>query len=335
MIAVITDTHLKQGNEDQVYDIFKQTIDICKQKGIKRLFHAGDWFTSRSSQSLSVLHATKKILNLFYKEDVGLTIIPGNHDLVDLESEISYLDIFDIYPNVLVIKKETSLDVLNGAGWNDVHLLPYFKENGSYLERLSKIQVHKPSILITHIAINGVKNNDGSEVQNNLKSELFKQFKFVLSGHYHAKNQLADNIWYIGSSHPQNFGEDNDKGICIVNKDLSLEFVNLNFPKYFTYRFDCKDIKQIVDQLKQVNHEYDKIRFVITGNETEIENFNRLIFDGYNVDVKFEKIYSQKTVELKKYKEDDIMLSFKQFCLDKKVEDNVRVKSINYLEKVL
>lgn len=334
MIAVITDTHLKQGNEDQVYDIFKQTIDICKQRGIKRLFHAGDFFTSRASQSLSVLLATKNILKLFSINDIGLTIIPGNHCKTDLGSEDSYLDIFNNYANVLVIKKETSLPIFSEVN-DDIHLLPYFKESGSYLERLSKLQVKIPSVLITHIAISGVKNNDGSEVQNNLKSELFKQFDLVLCGHYHKRDQLAQNIWYIGSSHPQNFGEDNEKGICIVNKDLSLEFVNLNFPKYFTYRFDCKDVMQITDQLKQVNHQYDKIRFVITGNETEIENFNRSIFDNYNVDVKFEKTYSQKIVELKKYKEDDIMLSFKQFCLDKKVEDNIRTKSINYLEKVL
>lgn len=334
MIAVITDTHLKQGNEDQVYDIFKQAIKVCQDRGIKQLFHAGDFFTSRASQSHSVMDKAMDIFNLFNQEEIGLTIIPGNHDRTDLESEKSFLDVFKVYRNIRLIKASEAIYV-EELGW--IHMLGYFKESGSYSTRLANFIAHnhEKTILITHIAISGVKNNDGSIVTNDLQPNLFKKYDLVLTGHYHFRNQLASNIWYIGSSHPQNFGEDNDKGICIVNKDLSLEFVNLNFPKYFTYRFDCKDIKQITSQLKQVNHEYDKIRFVITGNETEIENFNRSIFDSYNVDVKFEKTYSKKIVELKKYKEDDIMLSFKQFCLDKNIEDNIRTKSLNYLEKVL
>lgn len=333
MIAVITDTHLKQGNEDQVYDIFKQVIKICQDRDIHYLIHAGDFFTSRASQSLSVLLMTQKIFDLFTYSRVRLYIIPGNHCKTDLDSEDSYLDAFVSNKQITFIKKETSVDFGNE---HQVFFIPYFKEN-EYLRRLSNLETieDQKNILITHIGVDGVKNNDYGHISNSLRQELFIKFDLVLVGHFHFRNQLANNIWYIGSSHPQNFGEDNEKGICIVNKDLSLEFVNLNFPKYFTYRFDCKAIKQIVDQLKQVNHEYDKIRFVITGNETEIENFNRSIFDNYNVDVKFEKTYSQKIVELKKYKEDDIMLSFKQFCLDKQVQDNIRVKSINYLEKVL
>lgn len=333
MIAVITDTHLKQGNEDQVYDIFRQAIKVCQDRDIHYLIHAGDFFTSRASQSLSVLLTTQKIFDLFRSSSVMLYIIPGNHCKTDLDSEDSYLDAFVSNKHITFIKKETSVDFGND---HQVFFIPYFKEN-EYLRRFANLETieDQKNILITHIGVDGVKNNDYSHISNSLKQELFTKFDLVCVGHYHQRSQLADNIWYIGSSHPQNFGEDNEKGICIINEDLSLEFVNLNFPKYFTYRFDCKDIEQINSQLRQLFIGMDKIRFVITGNETEIDNFNRSIFNNYNVDVKFEKIYSQKTIELKKYKEDDIMLSFKQFCLDKNVLENIREKSINYLQKVL
>lgn len=333
---LLMDIHIKDNNVDLVNNIFDQIIDICLEQNIQFIFQGGDIFNSRASQSLNVLMCFVDFVNKLRDLGIGFYCISGNHDKVDLESCKGYPDIIQDTLKYACFSKETSITFLSSI--YDFHFLPYFKENGSYKERLQNIvnelNKDKKNILITHIAISGVKNNDGGLVENNLTSDLFDAFDNVLVAHYHNESKINEKIHYIGSVFPQNFGEDNNKGAWIISKK-GYNRVNLNFPKYFTYRFDCKDIIQITDQLKQVNHQYDKIRFVITGNETEIENFNRSIFDNYNVDVKFEKIYSQKIVELKKYKEDDIMLSFKQFCLDKQVQDNIRVKSINYLEKVL
>lgn len=345
-IVVITDTHLKQGNEDLVFDIFDQTIQYCLDNDIKRVFHAGDFFTSRTSQSLSVLNVTRKIFNLFNFKDVGLTIIPGNHDKVDLESEDSYLDIFSNYPNIQVIRKETSLPVFN-EDVDDVHLLPYFKENGSYLERLSNLQItpnspiyKNPSknLLITHIAISGVKNNDNSLVDNNLKTDLFNRFDLVITGHYHNRQQIKDNIWYIGSSHAQNYGEDNDKGICVVDENLNIEFVQLNFPRYNVFRFECSEINKMVESLSKLKiNDYN--RFIIKGSPEEVDNFNDSIFNkrnkGINLELKYEKTSLNSKVELKKYKDDDIMLAFKNFALEKNVNGPIYNKCEQILQKVL
>jgi len=339
-IVIITDTHLKQGNEELVFDIFNQTIQYCLDNNIKRVFHAGDFFTSRTSQSLSVLNMTRKIFRLFYFKDIGLTIIPGNHDKVDLESEDSYLDMFDNYPNIQVIKKETSLLVFNEYGY-DVHLLPYFKENGSYLDRLSNIKItsnQSKNLLITHIAISGVKNNDNSLVDNNLKTDLFNRFDLVVTGHYHNRQQIKDNIWYVGSSHAQNYGEDNGKGMCVIDENLNIEFVQLDFPKYNVFRFECSKIDEMIKTLCELRA-FDYNRFIIKGSPEEIDNFNDSIFNkrnkGINLELKYEKTSLNSKVELKKYKDDDIMLAFKNFALEKNVNGSIYNKCEQILQKVL
>lgn len=329
MITVITDTHLKQGNEEQICDIFIQVVNYCLNNNIKTLIHCGDFFTSRTSQSLSVLLVANDILNNISNSNIELFIIPGNHDKTNLENERSYLDVFSKHRNVHILDKEATI-------FSNYHFLPYFKENGSYLERLNKIKVdkNKKNILFTHIAISGVRNNDGSLVENNLKTELFDQFDLVISGHYHNRQQISDKVWYIGSTHPQSYGEDNDKGLCIIKEDLSLEFVKLEFSEYYQFKFNCSDLNKIKKQLKEINQQNNN-RFIITGNEPELDNFDRKIFDGYKVEVKYNKVYENKKIELKKYKTNDILDSFELFCKDKKTDINIKSKCLDYLNKVL
>ena len=96
MYPIITDTHLKQDNIDLVIDIFKQFIDLIKSRGLNKAIHMGDFFTSRSSQSLSCLLASQEIFDLFERERIELLIIAGNHDKTSLTDEKSYLSVGNV-----------------------------------------------------------------------------------------------------------------------------------------------------------------------------------------------------------------------------------------------
>ena len=174
MYPIITDTHLKQDNIDLVIDIFKQFIDLIKSRGLKTAIHAGDFFTSRSSQSLSCLLASQKIFDLFEEARITLYIIPGNHDKTSLIAEESYLNVVcNNLKYVNLIQKETTVIQSDGI---ILHFLPYFREGIEYLSRLSNLledeSFKQPKgvfkhVLITHASINGVKNNS---VYNSWKS---------------------------------------------------------------------------------------------------------------------------------------------------------------------
>ena len=74
-IAIITDTHLSSKNIALIESIFDQAIAYLKKEDIQNLFHAGDWFTSRTGQSVEVLVATQRILHKLDDAGIDLHII--------------------------------------------------------------------------------------------------------------------------------------------------------------------------------------------------------------------------------------------------------------------
>ena len=222
--VLLTDTHLKKDNLDLVEDIFRQACEVCIEQKCKTITHAGDWFTNRIGQNLQTLLRAKKIFEMI--ESYGLEIIgiPGNHDKTDQNSESSYLDVFENYKSFRLIKTEGFV-VLKGVL---LGFIPYFS-NPYYSDRLSKLNkmVDKEDvnykILITHVSVNGVKNNDGSLVEEGVSPKRFKLWDEVIVGHYHDASKVGSNINYVGSAYQSNYGEDiSGKGFTLIKDDGTL-----------------------------------------------------------------------------------------------------------------
>ena len=330
---ILTDTHLTKSNYALVRSIFEQAIDICKEKDIKRIYHIGDFFTSREAQPLNVLLEAQEIFSMIKKSGIKLSIVAGNHDKVSLESEDSYLDVFD--KDCILIKKEYSEEV---DGLN-ICWLPYFKEKGSYSKRLNNITDgiirHKKNILLTHIAIDGVSNNDSSPVENDIKRTLFKEFDKVLCGHYHFQ-QNFENIYYIGSSHASNFGEDSMKGFTLLYDDASIEFIKSKFPEYIKIKVDVDDKKQLLELEKKHANSKDNVRFVLTGNKEKLQSFKKDGLVGKGIDIKFESddvIVSSNNEKVQVYDRSNLKVAFDKFVLANEIKD--KEFGENYLEKIL
>lgn len=342
---LMTDTHLHKNNIDLVKSIFQQAILLCVERKINRISHLGDFFTSREAQPLEVLSQAQEIFNMLTVAGISIEIIPGNHDKVDLESEKSYLRILrsEIYGN-LIDSESSSFSEVN----SDLNILwlPYFKEKGSYLRRLKnlidKYYVEgKKNILMTHIAINGVQNNDGSTVENDLKSDLFKCFYKVFSGHYHCK-QSADNIYYIGSAYQANFGEDNLKGFTILHENGDHEFVKSKFPEFIKVNVNITGTKDDVAEIKRIKKEYgsseDHVRVVLVGEKEVLQSFKKSDLSEQGIDVKFNASDVNTNVDISNqeitvYNRSNISQAFDSFCEINSISD--KEEGQPYLEKIL
>ncbi len=322
----IKDTHLHIKTVDIVRSIFSQTVSLCKKLDVP-LFHAGDNFTARTSQPLEVLNVFKEILDELEEKRVVMFAIAGNHCKVDQEDERSYLTAFERHPNLKVFSKQESVDF----GDIVIHFLPYFKENGSYKERLESLQPieNKKNLLLTHIAVNGVKNNDGSGVENDLSKDLFDRYDLTMVGHYHDESWIGDKIWYFPGSYQANFGESTKKGCVIVYDDLSTEFIQLKFPKFIKHTVNLKDedsetqIKELVSEHKNSS---DNIRIVFEGDEADLNAINKQKFDAIGIDVKFDKndlkvdLNTLKTTQIS-FDKTSILEVFDEFCDLNEIED--------------
>jgi exonuclease SbcD len=343
---ILTDTHLKLDNIDLVNAIWQQAINKCKELKIDNIFFGGDFFTSRNAQPLDVLQEGLNIVKAVKEAKIKLFAISGNHDKVDLNSEKSYLDIYEPYLHLLC-REQTMIFQTAPIG---IYMVPYFKESGKYLEHLKEVigmlEVSKGSkafkctkhILITHIAVTGVMNNDGSKVENNLTTDLFKAFDKVMTGHYHDQSKIDKNIFYIGSAYQANFGEDDQKGFTILFDDGSHEFIQSDFPKYIKHIINISDTKKVKEVLKNKQIDSaDNIRIVFTGDDTQLSALNKEKFAEKGIDVKFEKevIRQDLSAVLKSnttFDRSNIKEAFNHFCKLNEYGENE--KGLEYLEKL-
>lgn len=332
---MLTDTHINDGNISIVEDLFEQAFSLCKERKIKTIFHLGDWFTSRKGQSQSILLATKRIIERMQRLDITCWIIRGNHDATDLESSESFLDIFEC-SHFNVVRYEFS----KAFGNLTIHFLPYFLEGGSYLARLTNClpSTINKNILLTHIAVNGVRNNDYSPVSNNLTLDKFDKFDKVFVGHYHNQSNIG-HIYYMGSVRQANFGEDDGKGFTILSDDGSFEFIQARFPRFDKILINIDELTiELIDQLRQEKKQspQDNIRVVLIGDKSKKQSFDRALLTDFGVDCVLEDIGDSissneiENVPLSLVKE-DILKYFHTFCEQNSIKDIE--KGLSYLEK--
>lgn len=341
LFSIITDLHISDVNYEKVIPVIIQSIEESVKLGLRTVFVGGDVFTSRKNQTLRVLNAWHSILDYCKQKKVHLVCIPGNHDKVDYTSEDSYLDVFRDHPNFVLIRDYEDYDLVSGVR---IHLIPFFDEKSTYSKYFEQVNLLKDgtNYLITHIAMNGVKNNDGSLVEESIAPKQFEQmFDKVFIGHYHDRQQIGSNIFYIGSIMQKNYGEDVDKGMTIVNDDQSHRLLKLEFDEFITLDIDLDttDINSLSKIAAGVKNESNHVRFKIEGEKSKIDALDRHQFDNLGIDVKCK--YKDITVSVD-YKEaqnfsgfdkQKINQEWDEFCdINKEIDQN---QGKQYLENAL
>jgi len=293
LAVVITDTHLNHKIIDLVENIFDQAIGHTIKLGLSVIYHAGDVFDSRKHQTLATLKAFARILKSLEDEKIVLRAIPGNHDKPDYFFKDSYLDIYREYESLELVRDYTAYEARDYM----IHMIPFFDEKEVYGEYIARSVAavrclpESKHILITHVAINGVKNNDGSEIEDTLGTKIFSSFEKVLVGHYHDKQDVGNNIKYIGSAYQKDFGENNDKGLSVIYTDGSIGRILLDFPEFKIVKLDLNKVTKdsLGKKIKQYADSVDNIRFKFSGTKEKIAALDRQVYAKVGIDIKVEQ----------------------------------------------
>lgn len=342
----ITDTHLSPSSVELNKDIFEQVISKAKELGLEKVYHGGDIFDSRKAQPLTVLKSFEEILDRFLEEGLMLIAIPGNHDKNDYNSKDSYLDPFKYHP-AFVLYSEYGIEEL--SKYSDIALLPFFSESGTYSEYLKNLNKHikedKRTFLLTHIAVNGVKNNDGSQVENSITEDTFSKYSLVIIGHYHNRSNTAHNIMYMGSAYQSNFGEDSKKGFMLLSETddggFETEFIQSHFPEYKKVVLDLNEVTPVEAErlIEDYDTENDNVRFVFKGSYEKINAIDKNKFKRQGVDVKLESlelevgIIEAQNEEFVSFDKEEIKKEFDSFCDSNEIDNKETGKK--YLTQIL
>ena len=337
---ISTDWHLKQDNIKQLKFLITQKCELAQELGVKTVFCLGDIFESRTGQQQETLASLSEILEIFEEYQITLIAIPGNHDKTAYLSTKSFLTPYKHHPFFLLVDKNLDIEVEN----INFSLQPYFKEN-LWLDNYNKLMSTNPivkgkkNIFLSHIAMNGSVNNDGSKVSCNISVGDFKEWDLVLLGHYHNAQQVGVNVFHIPSIQQNNFGENADKGFTVVYDDCSTEMIKSDFREFEKITVNLDTIsKTDFNTLVKTHSNSDKnIRFELIGSTDKVKSINKeeLGALGISVSIKVKEIedtieYAEQ--EIKEFNSTNIIDEFAEFCKEKEKDYD---KGVIYLQKKL
>tara|TARA_R110000803_G_scaffold210835_1_gene284166 strand:+ start:36213 stop:37277 length:1065 start_codon:yes stop_codon:yes gene_type:complete len=327
-----TDWHIKKENSEEIYNIMREKFDLTKELGLSEVFMLGDVFVSRVSQRMEILDSLWNILNLAKEYGITMYFIPGNHDKTDYNSDRSFLRFYQHHPNMVLIENHMSLI----RGDYELHMMPYFSHDSNKFIDNFKLcctpnDDTKKQILLSHFAVQGSINNDGSKIESGCSVSEFSNFEMVFLGHYHNMHNVSKNILHIPSLRQNNFAENEDKGFTIMYEDGVIELYSPEFTKFLKYKIDLDEmpfselLKEAEKYSKQA--EKDNIRFVITGEESLVRSLEISHFTEIGIDVKkniknlVPQLIDIPTIqEIVEWDQSTVIDRFKSFCKDKSLD---------------
>lgn len=272
---LLNDIHV---GKDTIKDFklnWKEAMDTAIDFQINHILVGGDLFLSRSSQNLAILLAVHDAFEECLDNNIKVTLIEGNHDLVDQEATRGYCHVFDSFDNVRVIGDWGEI------GFEDigVGLISYFPENGSFQEKHQELLKYfretdyKKWILYIHQGIRGALSQP---TDDELPASIFNDWDKVLVGHYHNRCKF-DNIEYIGSSRQHNFGEDEEKGYTILFSDGSTQFIkNKTNTRYKTLEVSFEEINShIKETIQELIEDGYKVKIKISCSSEQIKSLDK------------------------------------------------------------
>ena len=345
LTVLSTDWHLKKENIDQIKDLVQQQCELALELEVDTLICLGDIFDSRIAQREDVLSAFGEILDMIDSYGLKLWAIAGNHDRTVYSSPKSFLSPFKGRDYFKLVDRIARLPFLQEK--IQLNFIPFFSEE-VWVEQFESLRKTPQlpvlegckEILLTHIAVTGSRNNDGTMVSSSLSPGLFKDFFKVFSGHYHDQQKIGSNFYHIPSIQQNNFGENAEKGFTVLYADGSHELIKSKFKEFVKVQIDLDTIES--DELLSLKRKYkgsdSNIRFEFKGSDNVLKSLKKEDFTSIGIDVKTKSreveddiIFSEST-EVIEHTGGSIIEEFKKCC--EKENWNVE-QGLKYLNKKL
>jgi exonuclease SbcD len=327
------DPHLSKDNVAVVRDLFTQTFALAEEIGCKIVILGGDVFTSRSAQPLEVLDTWREITEDAEARGLEVVAIPGNHDKTDPNSDRSYLS---VCPGAATIVSQGSEFYWDGVSFV---LIPYYGDakwleeklavdNGLEAEARRSGKVQFPRFMITHVAVEGVRNNDGTQVESDIRPDMFRNYDAVFVGHYHNASDVGEKVHYLGSMCQNNFGETaDDKGVTIIYDDGTWEHHPLRFPRYIRESVSATDTATLRNLMDKYSGEtFDRVRIVVTGSKADCEKLNASEFSAAGIEIKFQADETAAAMatasdpeKIVTFRKSTIVKNFMEFCKEREI----------------
>lgn len=326
-IGCFSDIHLGLGQDSNEWHqiclkFFQWASETFRKHHIYDIIIPGDIFHNRSHISVETLSVAKKCFELF--KGFNIYISTGNHDcFLKDTSDINSISILNGWENIKIF--ENKPEILETENSKKISLVPW----GSSLDDIPKCDY-----MFGHFEISSFYMNSYKICENGFSyKDLFKIAPFILSGHFHKKDDRVfqnGRIVYLGSPYQHNFGDAMDeRGIYILDTDKNdIQFIeNKISPKHYKIKIN-----------EDVNEDDIKNNFIslIIDNKLDEDELTKFKGKLLNLNPKNIKIQYQESEiadnELKSQALDnlDLMKNIEEYIENLKPENKKEV--VDYIK---
>lgn len=222
-----------------------------------------------------------RLLQILENTNVDVSILVGNHDLVNEKGQEHGLNYLGSYAHLISVPTYIN---------PKLYLIPYQNDLSKIEGMLSGIP--EGATLVMHQGVKGAFMGDYVQDKTSIDVELLKDFN-VISGHYH-RHQTIGTLTYIGSPFTMSFGEanDGDKGFLVVNQDGTFTREILNLRKHKIIEIDGELNDSYFSGLNPADLIWVKLR----GNAEFLDTIKKVDVAKFvgNMNFKLDKIYGEK-----------------------------------------
>lgn len=280
LFTIIGDPHLTHKSIDRV----RKLTELVESKGNPAIW-LGDMLDTKE---IIRGKCQNFWIEYFSNSKLDHYVLVGNHDYFNLECEDHSLKFLENISNVTLVDRP--MDFVN----TPFYMIPYIHDQKELKAAIKAGP--KDSVLIGHLELKGFDYGNGHICEAGLTPRSFKQFKRVISGHFH-KYQEKDNFVYLGSPFSHTFGESNqDKWIMTYDADTDeFELELTNPPMHFTKTVNCDELfehsgeemqhwLEFMDDLEEKKHYW---RYILTGKQENIDRFPVDRYKDSGLNIKF------------------------------------------------
>ena len=349
LFSHISDTHLglvqynSEERENDIYDVFNQTIDISIKDHVDFVIFAGDIFHTPNPSGTAIMHMAHALKKL-KKNNIDSFFVLGEHDISRIRS----------YPVPYVFHKlEFSQYIGEGKPtyYKDVLIIGFDKIRKSEMQdfetRFQEVDAiakeHKGhKILVMHQGITEANKFAGELSANDLP----KNFTYYAMGHLHDKflksfNNMKGSIAYPGSIElTTSEGIKNTKKgffqVDISGTEAKPEWIELSIRPQVSASTNFEDLTKTVDGILEQIHESIKkpiIELKIQGKDIQTDlvqaQISRLMPYALHCSWKISKQLSDSSVLMEKpIRMDDEMLKLAISTLKSEQLANFAIKEL-------
>ena len=318
-------------------DAFKKVIDYILENKIEYLFIAGDLYEHEYIRKSTVEFINKQFERIL---DTKVFIVPGNHDPF-LKNSI-YKE-YEFATNVHICKENFEKDVgkdivIYGVGFTEF----YMNENPLEYEKIEESD--KIKILLSHLDVNGIKDEEGFSY-NPISLGKLKElnFDYAALGHIHNTNFKRDEkICYSGSTISLGFDELGNHGVIvgeIENRKLNTEFIKIDNRIFTEYELNVENFNSNEEIIEQINErkfeETELVKIILVGNrnfEIDINLVEKLITNNNVIKV---KDFTKMNIDLEKLaKENSLRGLFVKEVFEKFKNGEIEEEQLNSILQI-